>query len=200
MLKKLSLVFGSKTKAQEIILLLNDVKKVVRQGFYEHEIPKIEKFCRENALYLEKSKFKVLLADGNENIYSYSNKGMRIDQKDKRSGMYFTYLSKDEEKALLAAYYELMKNDYNLGLLLGYPECCVRYFCQKFDENNTNLELKPSNVYTNITQRHQDHVLISHFPCDSDCRMSVAMGRKYLEVISEFDKERARELVEKLRL
>jgi len=59
----LALTFGSKTKAQEIVLLLNDAKQVVRQGFYPHELEKVEKFCGENNIYLIKSKFKVILAD-----------------------------------------------------------------------------------------------------------------------------------------
>src|SRR3989338_3539593 len=46
MIKKLSLIFGSKTKAQEIVLLLQDAKEVVRQGFTEEELFKVEQFCK----------------------------------------------------------------------------------------------------------------------------------------------------------
>mgnify|MGYP006442004391 CR=1 FL=1 len=44
MIKKLSLIFGSKTKAEEMVYLVSDAKYVVRQGFYLEELPKIEKF------------------------------------------------------------------------------------------------------------------------------------------------------------
>jgi len=83
MISKLSLIFGSKTKAQEIILLQNKVKKVVRQGFYESELKVVREYCERNDIYVVKSKFKVLLADE----HAYSNKGIRIEATDEREGM-----------------------------------------------------------------------------------------------------------------
>lgn len=202
MIKKLSLIFGSKTKAQEIILLLKEAKEVVRQGFYESELSKVEKFCQENNLYLIKSKFKVLLAEEDDfsNPIFYSNRGLRIPETDSRPGMFFVYFSKDEEKAWLASFYELVNNHQDLGLLLGYPKCCVDFFCQNFSSKNNNLQLKPTNHFTNLTQREQDLVFLSHFPCNSDCQESILLGQKYLQAIKEVDKPRAEELVDKLTL
>lgn len=194
MIKQLSLIFGSKTKAQEMILLLQDAKEVVRQGFYEQELPRVEQFCEKNKLYLVKSRFKVLFAD--EEVYS--NKGLRIPEQDKRQGVYFVYISQDEQKAWLASYYELMQNHKDLGLVLGYPECCVTFFCENFKENKTNLELKTTNPYTNLTKREQDVVILSHFPCRSECPESIKLGEKYLQALYAFDKERARELLQRL--
>jgi hypothetical protein len=194
MIKKLSYIFGSKTKAQEIVFLLNETKDVVRQGFYEHELEKIENFCVGNNLHFVKSKFKVLLMGDD-----YSNKGVRIKEEDKRKGMHFVYISKNEQKALLAAYYELIQNDKELGLLLGYPACCVRFFCENFNENNTNPELEPSNPLTNITKRDQDNVLLSHFPCDSDCKGSISIAKMNLHLLASLDKQRAEELFNSLR-
>ena len=54
MITKLSAVFGSKTKAQEITLLLEGAKQVVRQGFYEGELPAVQKFCDEHGIFLVK--------------------------------------------------------------------------------------------------------------------------------------------------
>ena len=195
MIKKLSFIFGSKTKAQEIALLLQDVKEVVRQGFFAHELAKVEKFCAENNLFLVRSNFKVLFGD--EEIYS--NKGLRISESDKRPGMYFVYVSKEEQKAWLASYYELVHNHKDLGLLLGYPPCCVDFFCSKFTPQNTNLEIPSKNPYTNLSKREQDIVIISHFPCNSECQESINLGEKYLQAMYAFDKERARELLMRLR-
>ncbi len=174
------LVFGSKMKAQEMLFLLDDVKEVVRQGFYPDELIAVEKFCAEEGLHLVKSKFKVLLADSND----YSNKGVRVGE-DKR-GMYFVYISKSEKKALMASYYETIGDEYNLGLVLGYPECCVKFFCDSFNENRTNLELKPANPWTNLSKRSEDCVLISHFPCSSDCKESVLIGKRHYEVLKKY--------------
>ena len=195
MIKKLSYTFGSKTKAQEIIFLLNNIKEVVRQGFYDHELPSVEKYCKENNLHLVKSKFKVLLAD--ENIFS--NKGIRISEKDKRSGMYFTYISKDEQKAWLAAYYELMQNDKDLGLVLGYPQCCVNFFCNNFNSENPNPQVESSNPYTNISKREQDCVLISHFPCNAECQKTIEIAKKNLILLTDLDKNYAIEIAHDLK-
>ena len=121
MIKQWSLTFGSKSKAQEIALVLQDAKKVVRQGFFEQELFAVEKFCVKHNLHLVRSSFKVLFADEEK----YSNKGVRIPEADKRPGMYFVYISKDEQQAWLASYAELVQNHIDLGLALGYPPCCV---------------------------------------------------------------------------
>jgi len=194
MIKQLSLIFGSKTKAQEIVLLQQNAKKVARQGFFEPELFKVERFCHKNKLFLVKSTYKVLFAD--EGVYS--NKGVRIPENDKRPGMYFVYISKDEQQAWLASYYELMQNHKDLGLVLGYPKCCVEFFCQNFTAHNSNPEHKPTNPHTNLSKREQDLVILSHFPCHSDCKESIALGEKYLQAIYAVDKERARELLTQL--
>ncbi len=190
MISTLSPLFTSKSKAQEIVLLLHDAKEVVRQGFYEQELPAVEEFCRKNSLFLVKSKFKVILADENQ----FTNKGLRIPETDARAGMYFIYISKDETKAYLASYYELVNDHRKLGSLLGYPECCVEFFCRNFSENNINPELKPTNMYTNISKRKEDAVLLSHFPCSSDCEKSIELGKRYLAVLEKGEPERAAEL------
>ena len=190
MISQLSGIFTSRSKAQEIVLLLHEAKEVVRQGFYKKELPAVEKFCQGHSLFLVKSKFKVILDDENQ----FTNKGVRIPGQDQRPGMHLVYFSKDETKAYLASYYELINDHHKLGLLLGYPECCVYFFCQNFKENNTNLELKPTNMYTNISKRHEDIVLISHFPCSSECKKSIEMGKKYFKVLEKIDSERSKEL------
>jgi hypothetical protein len=190
MIKDLSLIFGSKTKAQEVLFLQNKLKKVVRQGFYEDELPRVEKYCETHDISLVKSKFKVLLADET----AYSNKGIRIKGEDKRPGMYFVYMSMDDKDSWLASYYELMSNDADLGRLLGYPACCVDFFCKRFSDNNPNLELRPSNLFTNISKRNQDEVLLSHFPCSSECEESIKLAKSYLDLLIKVDKPRGEEL------
>ena len=196
MIKNLSYIFGSKTKAQEIMLLINNAKKVVRHGFYESELPRVQKFCHEQHLYVVRSKFKVLFADDE----LYSNKGIRIKESDPRLGMYLVYISANEEQAWLASYYEMMNNHRDLGKILGYPTCCVDFFCQNFSSKNPNLQGKATNMFTNITQRDKDAVLLSHFPCSSDCQQSMVLGKKYLDTLIKIDKSRAVELMEALKV
>jgi len=196
MFKKLTLIFGSKTKAQEIVLLLQNAKDVVRQGFFDSELHGVGQLCQKHGLYLIKSNFKVLFAD--EGVYS--NKGIRIPEDDPRPGMYFAYISKDEQKAWLASYYELVQNHKDLGLVLGYPQCCVEYFCTNFNPQHTNLEIPSKNPYTNLSKREQDLVILSHFPCSVECKESIKLGEKYLQALYSYDKERARELLTQLQV
>ncbi len=197
MSQELTQIFGSNTKAQEIILLLNEAKEVVRQGFYDSELYKVEKFCKDNHIYVVKSKFKVLFADDYSG--NYSNKGLRIPEDDSRQGMYFIYLSKDEQKAWLAAYYELMGNDSELGSILGYPKCCVNYFLNHFSDSNPNPEQIGNNPYTNISKRNKDLVLISHFPCIPECKESTELARNNLMVLKGNWPDRAAKLISELK-
>ncbi len=194
-LQKLTYIFGSKTKAQEILFLKNNLKPVVRQGFYLEELSKPEKYCKENNLHLVKSRFKVLLADEAE----YSNKGIRIKEDDKRRGMYFVYISKNEEDAWLAAYHEMMNDHRGLGKVLGYPKCCVDFFLRNFSSINPNPQILPVNPWTNISMRDKDCTLISHFPCSADCSVSISIAKHFLDLVANLDKQRAREMMEMLR-
>ncbi|MBT4935484.1 DUF483 domain-containing protein [Candidatus Woesearchaeota archaeon] len=196
MITTLISIFGSKTKAQEILLIQKNVKDVVRQGFYEQELLKVEQYCKKKNLFCIRSKFKIVLADDT----GYSNKGFRVPEQDARQGMYFVYISRDEEKAWLAAYYELINNHTDLGLLLGYPECCVKFFSTQFNEHNSNPEHVPTNHFTNITKRDKDAVLISHFPCSSECEKSIELAKTYLAVLTKEDVQRAEELLEEIRV
>lgn len=191
MITELSNIFGSKSKAQEILFLLKDVKRVVRQGFYHQELLEVEKFCKQQKLILAKSRFKILLADET----AYSNKGIKISGDDPRPGMFFVYISKNEREAWLASYCELVDDTDQLGKLLGYPNCCIDFFIKRFTEDNPNLQLKPTNPYTNLTKRDLDLVIISHFPCSSDCEKSIQLGKIFLNVIFEVDQKRADELL-----
>ena len=84
MIERLKDIFGSRTKALEILYLLNDVKQVVRQGYYPNELEKVEKFCAENKLFVEKAPYKVAIIDDDK----FSNKGKIVDVNHPK-GMFF---------------------------------------------------------------------------------------------------------------
>lgn len=195
-IKDLSRIFGSKTKAQEIVLLLNDAKDVVRQGFYEHELSSILEFCKENGIYLIKSEFRIILEDLNN---GYSNKARKVSA-DNKQGMIFVYMSKSELKAKLAKDYEEKNNDLEFGLILEYPTCCIEYFMENFNEHHPNPEKESYNPWIDIKKRYNDIVLISHFPCSKGCKKSISLAKKYYEVILKNDPKRALELKEGLGL
>lgn len=195
-MKQLRQIFGSYMKAQEIVLLLNGKKSVVRQGFYQEELPTVKRYCQEKRIILVQSPFKVLLADPETGLFS--NKGIRVAENDKRPGMYFVYLSFNQEQAWLAAYYETMQDHRGLGKVLGYPACCVDFFCHSFHSGRTNLVLPATNPWTNLTKREEDAVLLSHFPCSSECSESVQLAREYFNELKNVNANYTQKLFEKL--
>ena len=169
-------IFGSQNKVNEILFLLKDLKPVVRQGFYPHELEKVKDFCQKNNLFCELSPYKILLDSKN-----YSDHGQKVPR-DHPEGLFFVYISKDQEKALLANLYETRQDHYRLGLILGYPECCVQFYCAEFENNNIAPEHNTYNELIDIRKRKTDEALISHFPCKPDCPESLKLAQKYLEI------------------
>lgn len=183
-------------KELEMLSLLEGDKPVIRQGFYQ------EQSFRE--LHVAKSDFKVMLVDKT----AYSNKGVKVSLDDPE-GMLFLYISKDKHKAEKAALHESQQDHFNLGIDLGYPECCARFFSEheparsKLDNDYEvpvldNSEGSSFPFYTNIFLRKQDCCLLSHFPCRLDCKESIEIGRRNLEVLKKHDPMLAKAVEEQL--
>ena len=109
-----------------------------------------------------------------------------------RKGSFVFYVSKDG-KCADAKKLEEDGNHFELGILLGYPECCCRFFAENFSSKNTDLTLKTLenskgyefNFLNNICARHFDISLLSHFPCSFECEESTAIAQKNLESIKK---------------
>ena len=208
MLSNLIKIFGTKTKALEILYLLEGIKPVVRQGFYANEFLKIYRFCQENGLALVRSPYKVVIVDAAEG--SYSNKGIKVPLNDKREGMLFVYISKDEGKAILANAHETEGNHKELGMLLGYPQCCIDFYTKHETEeskaNNdyvnpilNNSEGYEFPFYNNIFIRDFDITLLNHFPCSLKCQDSLELAKRHLNIIQKYDISLANHFIERLR-
>jgi len=206
MIDRLANIFGSVTKALEIFYLIADIKPVVRQGFYEHELSRIKRFCEANNLALTVSPYKVVLVDNQE----YSNKGVKVRLEDERKGMLFVYISKDEEKAVLANCYEMKNNHAQLGHILGYPRCCVEFFVKhephrsRIDNDYVLPALEKSEgklfpFYNNILLRNQDITLLNHFPCSFNCEASAELGKRHLIQLRKSNTQLADVFVSKLK-
>jgi hypothetical protein len=208
MLNNLINIFGTKTKALEIIYLLEGLKPVVRHGFYEHELEKVEEFCNENNLFLVKSPYKVVITDVSEG--NYSNKGIKVPINDERQGMLFIYISKDEEKAMLANIHETENNHRELGILLGYPLCCIDFFIKHEPEQSRekNDYIKPILENTegyefpfqnNIFIKDFDITLLNHFPCSLNCQNSLELAKTHLNIIRKYDSNLAAYFINRLK-
>lgn len=169
-------IFGSKAKANEILLVLNDLKPVARQGFYPDELTKVKEFCQQNNLFIELSPYKILLDKQN-----YSDKGTKVPI-EHPEGLFFTYISKDHQKALLANLYETKGDHRQLGLALGYPACCVKFYHEQFQKGNLAPEHEHYHELINIKKRKTDSSIISHFPCKPNCQASIELAEKFKQI------------------
>ena len=192
MLTELKTIVTSRIKACELLYLMHNIKPVVRQGFYPNELEKVEAFCKTNNLCIVKAPYKISLEEDN----GFSNKGKIIggENKENKRGMSIVYISKDREKALLTCLAETQQDHITAGLMLGYPKCCTEFFTSEFAKGNLNPIHKPTNVWTNLTQRDKDAAFVSHFPCNSGCKESIALAKENFRLLEKIDKKTVEEM------
>lgn len=199
MLQDLRKIFESNIKSLEILYILEGIKPVARIMVKEENKQRIFDFFKENNLNYSISDFKVIKQDKDK---AYSDKGIKVSIDSKEKGYFFVYVSKDKEKAEEAKKLEAENKHKEFGILLGYPECCAEFFEKHYDEESkkqndfTLSTLKNSDgfqfpFYTNIAPRHFDIALLNHFPCNFNCKDSIELAKKHLEIIQKHDKEAA---------
>lgn len=205
LIDELKKTFGSMTKALEILYMVEGAKPVARIIIHPEEKMRIREFCKKNNLFLELSDFTITKQDLNR---GYSNKA--ILNAVKREGDYFGYIAKTQTKAEKAKYLEANQKHKELGLLLGYPECCVSFFIKNIEERKQkNFDFIPAILknsegfkfpwQNNIAVRYFDLTLINHFPHSFHCEKSKEMAEKYLEIIKKHDKKLAEDFPQLLR-
>ena len=203
MLQELRKIFESNIKSFEILYILEGVKAVARIMVNEEDKERVFGFFDNQGLSYTLSDFKVVKEDKDK---GYSDKGIKVPIESEEKGHFFVYVSKDRKKAERARKLEKENKHKELGLILGYPECCSEFFEKHYEEQSkkhndyTLAALKDSDgfqfpFYTNIASRHFDLSLLNHFPCRFDCEKSIELGERYLEIIKKEDKE-ASEIVE----
>ena len=197
MIPKLQQIFHAITKSLEVLYVIEGAKPCARILVFEDELAKITDFLNNNKLAYAVSDFKVIKQNTQSEFYS--DKSVKIPKNDSQKGYLFVYLSKSIETAKKAKLMEEMNNHKELGLSLGYPQCCCEFFGKNFDEKNTDLTLKVLEnssgcefpFYTNIAARHFDTALLSHFPHDFECRPSIEIARNNLKIIKKHSEQLA---------
>ena len=197
MIPQLQQIFHSITKSLEVLYVIEGAKPCARIMVFEDELENVKKFLSQKELFFQISEFKVL----KQNLHSesYSDKSIKLQKNAPQNGHFFVYLSKDKKIAAQAKIAEEKNNHKELGLLLGYPECCCDFFVNNFDEKNTDLTLKAltnSNgfefsFYNNIAARHFDITLLSHFPHSYECMPSIEIAKGNIKIIHKHSKQLA---------
>ena len=208
MLEKLQKHFRSVIKSLEILYVMEDAKPSARVLCHEDNLETTSKFLVENRIKFEVSDFKVV----KENTASsfYSDKSIMLDRGSKTKGHLILYVSKDEGLAKSAKKFEKEQNHKQLGLALGYPECCCDFFEKNFSEAKTDLtleSLKNSDgidgmkfpFFNNIAARHFDIALLIHFPHSFMCDKSQKMADNYLKILEKTNKSISKAFVDTLK-
>ena len=85
---------------------------------------------------------------------------------------------------------EKKRLDFELGKILGYPECCiknfVRYKNRIFPRYLFHKQLIENRLDKNIPV---ELWAIYHTPCRYNCNKSISIGKKYLEMVKSFSKK-----------
>ncbi|MFH2028177.1 MAG: hypothetical protein ABIJ08_03495 [Nanoarchaeota archaeon] len=194
MIERLKQRFDSLLKVFEIIYIIENTKPAARMMVFEDEYNSTRSFLKELNLYIGRSDFKVSKIDSSP----YSNKGEIIKGKEK--GYYFAYISKNKDVIKRLKQYEKDKDHINLGLSLGYPKCCCEFFDKqhKTQEKRFNDYILPAlenskgfifPFYNNVASRYFDLALLSHFPCNFDCKHSIDIAKNNLKVIEKNSEE-----------
>ncbi|MBS3131678.1 hypothetical protein J4212_04565 [Candidatus Woesearchaeota archaeon] len=196
-------LFRSKIKALEMLSLIEGTKPCARIMVHERDLKKVLDFFSENKIHTAISGFKVKKESSNSH---YSDKSMKINPNSNEKGHFFVYASKTKELAENAKKHESEGKHFELGIALGYPKCCCRFFTENFSEDSYDLTLKTLrnsqgdfHFQNNIAARHFDFSLLFHFPCSFDCRESLRISKTSLEILENSSKETAALFVKKLK-
>ena len=187
---------GSMTKALEILYVKEGAKPAARIIVDEEKADELIKYL--DGLSIVKSDFKIKKEVDERR--QYSDKGIRLPVSSKENGQVFLYLSKSIEKAESAKRLEEENRHMELGIALGYPECCAEFFNKNFpieskkQNDYTLAALKNSQgykfpFYTNTAIRHLDLTLLSHFPCSFNCKNSIELAKKNLDTLEKHSRE-----------
>lgn len=197
MIKQLQQIFHSITKSLEVLYVIEGTKPCARILVFEDELKKTIDFLNKNKINSAVSDFKVVKQTAQSEFYS--DKSIKIPKNSPQKGYFSVYLSKNKPAAEKAKSAEEKDSHKELGLLLGYPECCCGFFENNFSEKNTDLTLrilKNSDgyafpFYSNIAARHFDVSLLSHFPHSFGCEPSIEIAKSNLKIISRHSKQLA---------
>ena len=133
--------------------------------------------------------------EGGKNNY----RSTRNDIKENKERNIYMYISKDQE--IINGLKESEINGYedDSGKLLGYPKCCIDNYIsltQKGYLSDTSL-LKKTFANTNTKNNFPFYTnfgsygrtLILHFPCNYNCKESIANGKQNFRLINNISKK-----------
>jgi len=155
-----------------------------------------------NCIFRAPPKSTLEKAQGRESLSTTKQEAFPFDPQAK-DGQVHVYISASKEiaeKAPRFGWYTMivdgavinnpLVDNLRYGLMLGYPECCVRFFINDRQGVNQLYEAykrtngEPS-FYCNAMLSDFTYFLIHNYPCSFTCRESIKNGRELLKAIRE---------------
>lgn len=132
------------------------------------------------------------------------------------SVMIYGVVARDKESADLFKKYHTGKIDHReIGLLLGYPECCAKKFTEYWDisgdpifeiAGNSNackrsenrIKLRDYDHRLNVALRYFGIRIIPYFPCSFNCEPSGDIASTWSDIMMSENKSTTKEILELL--
>lgn len=155
--------------------------KVTRLDFLKSETEAADKWIKRLGLFsaLGNTYYKCKIDSGME---TWSSTFYETDKED-AEGEVSIYLSTEKTKAIQARDADEASDHEKLGLLMGFPKCCIKKFLEWSSEHFKSdpirwLEMSyfqkeiPKFMIPNPFTRYAQGGLISHYPCSLHCKPS----------------------------
>jgi len=167
---------------------LKGIKPCARQEINEKNLDRALSFFDSYSIHYSLADFK------------FVEGGAMVERDSQVPGKYFVYFSMDKDLVQKAKFYEAVRNDEKLGEVLGYPQCCTKFYLDNYEEaakigdEYSLLTIANSNGFpfqTNYLMRYFGVSLLSHFPCAFTCKDSYELAMKMYTAVYEENPELA---------
>lgn len=199
-IKKLGL---DNSATKDILLAHDGVKPSCRVYIDDSKLNKSKKLFQKHGLFLASSEFRHS-GPAEKGKGGFSDKRKRVPLG--HGGLRCYYISKTKKISEEAKKHEYMKDHEKFGRILGYPDCCVRFFrdiSMKINRNGFVSDVMgrtrgkpPYDFRNNFISQYFGFSLLSHFPCSFNCRNSARLAEKYFSVIRSYSKEWAQKFTD----
>lgn len=170
-----------------VIFVCKGLKEMARITVRPEKVIRLMNYCVQNNLFCKLSDFKVIISmEKGKGKYHNSAHYVAVDS---RAGNYLAYISK--KKYSVEQNFNVI-SDEDMGRLLGYPKCCIKFYManlakamkNQFDFFPMAIRHITAPFFLNYALRYFNVALISHFPCSMDCEHSIGIARTNLDFLA----------------
>ena len=194
--EELFAILGSKTAYLEALSSIGGLRPVSRIELPERNVKRMIEFCNHNGFSIEFSDIKYIIEEGS----------IKTVPKDyPKEGTFFCYIGHSSKNVIEAKNAEQSFDHEKFGRLLGYPECCVKFFlnyellASQLHNDFTLITLAKSQFQSfpwmlNFSCSFFDAKLISHYPCSFQCKHSLEIAERRFNLLEKHSQEIASEI------